>query len=129
VVKFSLQNIKEQDIIITSKKLHEKMNASHAKREGGTSVNYTELFVFVAYFLFMLGIGLFFFMKSKNAGEKDYFLGGRNMGAWVSALSAGASDMSAWVLMGLPASIYAMGMGQTWIAIGLGIGYALSWNC
>ena len=69
------------------------MNASHAKREGGTSVNYTELFVFIAYFLFMLGIGLFFFMKSKNAGEKDYFLGGRNMGAWVSALSAGASDM------------------------------------
>ena len=88
------------------------MNASHAKRERGTSVNYTELFVFIAYFLFMLGIGLFFFMKSKNAGEKDYFLGGRNMGAWVSALSAGASDMSAWVLMGLPASIYALGMGQ-----------------
>ena len=90
-------------------------------------MNYTELFVFIAYFLFMLGIGLYFFIKSKNAGEKDYFLGGRNMGAWVSALSAGASDMSAWVLMGLPASIYALGMGQTWIAIGLGIGYALSW--
>ena len=49
------------------------------------------------------------------------------MGAWVSALSAGASDMSAWVLMGLPASVYAAGMGQTWIAIGLAIGYALSW--
>ena len=90
-------------------------------------MNYTELFVFIAYFLFMLGIGLYFFVKSKNAGEKDYFLGGRNMGAWVSALSAGASDMSAWVLMGLPASIYALGMGQTWIAIGLGIGYACSW--
>ena len=90
-------------------------------------MNYTELFVFIAYFLFMLGIGLFFFFRSKNSGEKDYFLGGRNMGAWVSALSAGASDMSAWVLMGLPASIYALGMGQTWIAIGLGIGYALSW--
>ena len=90
-------------------------------------MNYTELFVFVAYFLFMVGIGLYFFFKSKGAGEKDYFLGGRNMGAWVSALSAGASDMSAWVLMGLPASIYALGMGQTWIAIGLGIGYALSW--
>ncbi len=49
------------------------------------------------------------------------------MGPWVSALSAGASDMSAWVLMGLPASIYAAGLGQAWIAIGLGIGYALSW--
>ena len=90
-------------------------------------MNYTELFVFILYFLFMMGIGLFFFFRSKNSGEKDYFLGGRQMGAWVSALSAGASDMSAWVLMGLPASIYAAGMGQTWIAIGLGIGYALSW--
>lgn len=90
-------------------------------------MNYTELIVFIAYFLFMLGIGLFFFFRSKDSGEKDYFLGGRQMGAWVSALSAGASDMSAWVLMGLPASIYAAGMGQTWIAIGLGIGYAASW--
>lgn len=90
-------------------------------------MNYTELFVFVAYFLFMLGIGIYFFVKSKDSGEKDYFLGGRQMGAWVSALSAGASDMSAWVLMGLPASVFAAGMGQTWIAIGLGIGYALSW--
>ena len=96
-------------------------------QERGIFVNYAELIVFIAYFLFMLGIGLYFFLKSKNAGEKDYFLGGRNMGAWVSALSAGASDMSAWVLMGLPASIYAFGMGKTWIAIGLGIGYALSW--
>ena len=90
-------------------------------------MNYTELIVFICYFVFMLGIGLYFFVKSKSGGEKDYFLGGRNMGAWVSALSAGASDMSAWVLMGLPASIYAYGMGQTWIAIGLGLGYALSW--
>lgn len=90
-------------------------------------MNVVELCVFVAYFVFMLGIGLYFFFHSRNAGEKDYFLGGRNMGAWVSALSAGASDMSAWVLMGLPASIYAFGMGQIWIAIGLGIGYALSW--
>ena len=90
-------------------------------------MNYTELFVFIAYFLFMLGIGLYFFFRSKGAGEKDYFLGGRNMGAWVSALSAGASDMSAWVLMGLPASIYAAGLGQTWIAIGLAIGYTVSW--
>ena len=88
---------------------------------------YTEMIVFIVYFLFMLGIGLVFFFRSKGGGEKDYFLGGRQMGAWVSALSAGASDMSAWVLMGLPASVYAAGMGQTWIAIGLAIGYALSW--
>lgn len=86
-----------------------------------------ELVIFVIYFFFMLGIGLHFFLKMRSGNEKDYFLGGRNMGPWVSALSAGASDMSAWVLMGLPASVYALGMGQTWIAIGLAIGYALSW--
>lgn len=87
-----------------------------------------ELIVFVVYFIFMLGIGMFFFLRSKGGGEKDYFLGGRQMGPWVSALSAGASDMSAWVLMGLPASIYAAGIGQAWIAIGLAIGYIVSWT-
>ncbi len=90
-------------------------------------MNTAELVVFIVYLMFMIGIGVHFFARSKSANEKDYFLGGRQMGAWVSALSAGASDMSAWVLMGLPASVYAAGMGQTWIAIGLAIGYALSW--
>lgn len=90
-------------------------------------MNTAELVVFIIYLVFMIGIGVYFFLRSKGANEKDYFLGGRQMGAWVSALSAGASDMSAWVLMGLPASIYAAGMGQSWIAIGLAIGYALSW--
>ena len=87
----------------------------------------TELIVFIVYLAFMLGIGVYFFIKSRGSGEKEYFLGGRKMGPWVSALSAGASDMSAWVLMGLPASIYAAGIGKSWIAIGLAIGYALSW--
>ena len=87
----------------------------------------TELIVFIVYLIFMLGIGVYFYLKMRSGGEKDYFLGGRKMGPWVSALSAGASDMSAWSLMGLPASVYALGMGQTWIAIGLAIGYALSW--
>ncbi len=86
-----------------------------------------ELIIMIIYLLFMLGIGIYFFINSKGAGEKDYFLGGRHMGPWVSALSAGASDMSAWSLMGLPASVFAMGMGQTWIGVGLLIGYALSW--
>ncbi len=86
-----------------------------------------ELIVFIVYLLGMIAIGLFFFIRNRNAGEKQYFLGDRKMGPWVSALSAGASDMSAWVLMGLPASIYAAGIGQAWIAIGLIIGYALSW--
>ena len=86
-----------------------------------------ELLVFLVYLVFMVGIGVYFFLQSKDGGEKGYFLGGREMGPWVSALSAGASDMSAWVLMGLPASIYAAGLGQAWIAIGLAIGYTVSW--
>ena len=89
--------------------------------------NTTELVVFIIYLVCMIGIGLFFFLRSRGGGEKEYFLGGRKMGPWVSALSAGASDMSAWVLMGLPASVYALGLGQMWIAVGLAIGYALSW--
>ncbi len=65
----------------------------------------SEIIVFIVYLLCMLGIGIFFFVKNRNGGEKTYFLGGREMGPWVAALSAGASDMSAWVLMGLPASV------------------------
>ena len=90
-------------------------------------INIYEIIAFVIYFLAMTGIGIFFFVKSKNAGEKDYFLGGREMGGWVSALSAGASDMSAWVLMGLPGSIYFAGLNQIWISIGLAIGTVLAW--
>ena len=89
-----------------------------------------QLIVFILYLVFMLAIGVIFFIrgnKSKNEGEKTYFLGGRKMGAWVAALSAGSSDMSAWLLLGLPASIFALGIGQVWIAVGLAIGYAMSW--
>ena len=87
----------------------------------------SESIIFVIYLVFMLGVGIYFFVKTRNGGEKTYFLGGRQMGPWVSALSAGASDMSAWVLMGLPTSIYALGIGQLWIPVGLFIGYTLSW--
>ncbi|MCR5347106.1 MAG: sodium/proline symporter [Fretibacterium sp.] len=90
-------------------------------------MNVWEVTVFSVYLLFMLAIGVWFFLKNEDRSEKGYFLGGRQVGAWVAALSAGASDMSAWVLMGLPTSIYAMGMGQVWIAVGLAIGYTLSW--
>ncbi|MBO4886239.1 MAG: sodium/proline symporter [Clostridia bacterium] len=88
----------------------------------------TELAIFIIYLIITVSIGVFFFFRSRESGsEKEYFLGGRKMGPWVSALSAGASDMSAWVLMGLPGSIYFYGIGQTWIAIGLALGYTLSW--
>ncbi len=90
-------------------------------------MKWQEVAVFVIYLLFMLGIGFYFFFKGKDGGEKGYFLGGRKMGAWVTALSAGASDMSAWVLMGLPTAVYALGLGQVWIPVGLAIGYTISW--
>ena len=90
-------------------------------------MNIVEVSVFVVYLASLLGVGAWFFFKDKNCGEKGYFLGGRQMGPWVTALSAGASDMSAWVLMGLPTSVYALGLGQMWIAVGLALGYTLSW--
>ncbi len=90
-------------------------------------MNYQEISMFILYLAFMLAIGICFFFKSKNQTEKGYFLGNRQVGPWVAALSAGASDMSAWVLMGLPTSVYALGLGQVWIAVGLAIGYSLSW--
>ena len=86
-----------------------------------------ELLALIIYFIAMLGIGAFFFFKSKSTSDKDYFLGGRSMGPWVTAMSAQASDMSAWLLMGLPGSILAFGLGQAWIGIGLAIGTALNW--
>lgn len=86
-----------------------------------------ELFVLIIYFAVMLGIGITFFIRSKSKSDKDYFLGGKTMGPWVTAMSAQASDMSAWLLMGLPGSILAFGLGQVWIGIGLAIGTALNW--
>ena len=86
-----------------------------------------EVIAFVVYFVLVIGIGVYFFIKSKTGGEKDYFLGGRGMSGPVAALSAGASDMSAWVLMGLPGAIYLAGVSQIWISVGLLIGTVLAW--
>ena len=86
-----------------------------------------EIIVFVIYFAFLLVIALVFFFNGSNKNQKDFFLGGRSMGPWVTAMSAQASDMSAWLLMGLPGSILAFGFGQIWIGIGLALGTALNW--
>ncbi len=86
-----------------------------------------DLVAFIAYFVLILGIGVFFFFRSKGSGEKEYFLGGRSMGPWVTAMSAQASDMSGWLLMGFPGSILAFGMGKVWIGIGLALGTAANW--
>ncbi len=88
----------------------------------------TNVWIFVAfgvYLLVMIVIGLFYYKKTKNS--EDYFLGGRSLGGWVAALSAQASDMSGWLLMGLPGAIYAFGTGQIWIAVGLAIGTIINW--
>ena len=63
-----------------------------------------QILAFCVYFAVVLAIGIYFFAKSKGGGEKEYFLGGRQMGPWVSAMSAQASDMSGWLLMGFPGS-------------------------
>ncbi len=83
------------------------------------------LITFVVYFIVLMGIGLYFYRRSSSI--EDYLLGGRGMGAWVTALSAQASDMSGWLLMGLPGAIYLGGLANAWIAIGLFIGTVLNW--
>ncbi|WP_313298200.1 sodium/proline symporter PutP [Diaphorobacter sp.] len=82
--------------------------------------------MFAIYLVAMLGIGWMGYMGTKNLS--DYILGGRSLGSFVTALSAGASDMSGWLLMGLPGAIYASGLSESWIAIGLIIGAYLNWR-
>lgn len=83
------------------------------------------LIAFIAYMAMMIVIGAIY-MKTTNSTE-EYFLGGRGLGGWVVALSAQASDMSGWLLMGLPGSVYALGTGQCWIAVGLFLGTVFNW--
>ena len=84
------------------------------------------LIAFACYLIFMIVIGAVY-MKGTNNTE-DYFLGGRGLSGWVAALSAQASDMSGWLLMGLPGAVYALGTGEAWIAIGLFLGTVFNWG-
>ena len=81
---------------------------------------------FVGYLALMLAIGFIFSKRQESLG--DYYLGGRRMNKWVVALSAQASDMSGWLLMGLPGAIYVGGFSEAWIGIGLMIGTYLNWK-
>ena len=81
---------------------------------------------FFIYFLCVIGVGVYFYNKLKNM--KEYFLGGRNLNSWVTAMSAQAADMSGWLLMGLPAAAYISGVSSSWIAIGLAVGTYLNWK-
>lgn len=82
-------------------------------------------FTFLAYLAVMLGIGLYAYKRTSNS--EDYFLGGRSLGPWPTALSAGASDMSGWLLLGLPGYAFAAGMESLWLAGGLLAGTWLNW--
>ena len=84
------------------------------------------LFSLAIYFAVMLGIGLYAFKKS-TSDVSGFMLGGRSLSPKVAALSAGASDMSGWILMGLPGAMYLSGMSSLWIAIGLVIGAFLNY--
>lgn len=77
------------------------------------------------YLAMMLFIGWYSYRKTSNL--TDYMLGGRSLGPAVTALSAGAADMSGWLLMGLPGGIYVSGLADAWIAVGLTIGAYLNW--
>ncbi len=80
---------------------------------------------FIAYLILMLAIGVIAYQRTKSSS--DYFLGGRSLGPWPAALSAGASDMSGWLLLGLPGYAYAAGIEAFWLAGGLLVGTWLNW--
>ncbi|MBI2379753.1 MAG: sodium/proline symporter PutP [Gammaproteobacteria bacterium] len=84
------------------------------------------LITFSIYILAMIGIGFAAYRYTKNLS--DYILGGRSLGSFVTALSAGASDMSGWLLMGLPGALFAAGVSEGWIGIGLVLGAYGNWR-
>ncbi|MCL1042232.1 MULTISPECIES: sodium/proline symporter PutP [Shewanella] len=83
------------------------------------------LITFFGYLVLMMGIGLWAYKATDSVD--DYILGGRSMGPAVTALSVGASDMSGWLLLGLPGAVYLGGLGEAWIGIGLVFGAWLNW--
>lgn len=91
-----------------------------------TSGNQSVAIIIVLYLLFMLTIGFYYYKKTENLS--DYILGGRRLNKWVTALSSQASDMSGWLLLGLPGYAYLSGMEAGWIALGLGVGTYLNWK-
>ena len=92
-----------------------------------TTEQIMHLVAMAVYMAVVIGIGIIF-AKRANKSSDDYFLGGRSLGPWVAAFSASASDMSGWLLMGLPGVAYWCGLADaTWTAIGLAIGTYLNW--
>ena len=95
--------------------------------ENGGALHQTAVVLtFVAYLIAMLAIGLLAYRRTRNLA--DYILGGRRLGSWVTALSAQASDMSGWLLLGLPGFAYVAGLESAWLAGGLLAGTYLNWR-
>ena len=97
---------------------------------GGTVLDSTaiqNLIAMICYMAIVIGIGVYFARRANRSSE-DYFIGGRTLGPWIAAMSAEASDMSGWLLMGLPGVAYWCGIADAaWTAIGLGVGTYLNW--
>lgn len=88
-----------------------------------------QIYLYLALFIYFAGLLLIGYRAFKRTEDhEDYMLGGRDLPPWVAALSAGASDMSGWLIMGLPGAIYATGLIEGWIAIGLLLGAYLNWR-
>jgi len=90
------------------------------------SNNIPIILAFALYLGLMMMIGIYFYRRTRNMS--DYILGNRKLGAWVTSLSAEASDMSGWMLMGLPGYAYMAGLSAGWIALGLGLGTWANWQ-
>lgn len=84
------------------------------------------LIAFAAYLLLMLAIGIYYYRSQQELS--DYILGGRSLGPWITSMSAEASDMSGWMLMGLPGFAYSIGISAFWTAFGLALGTFLNWH-
>ena len=92
-------------------------------------MNFNEIIIsvsFLVYLIIMLIIGWYFYVRTKNLS--DYILGGRKLNAWVTSLSAQASDMSGWLLLGLPGYAYLAGLEAFWLLLGLLIGTYINWK-
>ena len=88
-----------------------------------------DLYIILAFILYlglMMGIGVYYYRRTRNMA--DYIIGNRKLGAWVTSMSAEASDMSGWMLMGLPGYAYVAGLNAGWIALGLALGTFANWK-
>ena len=84
------------------------------------------ILAFTVYLGLMMAIGVYYYRRTRNMA--DYILGNRKLGAWVTSMSAEASDMSGWMLMGLPGYAYLSGLSAGWIALGLALGTFANWR-